>query len=136
MVDHLVPAAEFGVFVAQCIKCMRIAGDNSRDTQSVEGFDQRCRQLLEQHLVAGATHAFPGRRFGHAKDAEADPGLAQDCNNGARDSLAARVEGFGGSHVIQVVEVLYLLWIGDDRDAQVPCPVRARVGGEPPRIAL
>ena len=136
VVDHLVAAAELRIFVAQRIERVRVAGDDARDAEPVERADQRRRQLLEQHLVAGAAHAFAGRRFGCAEYGELDAGLAQDRDDGAGDLLAARVEGLGGADVKQVIEFLHLFRRGDDRHAQVPCPVRARVGGKPPRIAL
>ena len=46
------------------------------------------RELLEQHLVAGAAHALAGRGLGRAEDREPHAGGLQDRDEGARDLLA------------------------------------------------
>ena len=70
VVHDLVVPAERGVFVAQRVEGVRIAGDDPADAEFGEGRDQRGGELLEEHLVAGAANAFAGRRLARAQDRE------------------------------------------------------------------
>ena len=136
VVDHLPPAAELRVLVLQRVERVRVAGDDADDAEAVQLRHEVVRQLLEQHLVAGAAHAFAGRRLGRAQNAEPDARLLQDRGEGPRDLLAARVEGCGGADVEQVVEVLDVVRGLDAGHAEILRPVAAGVGRESPRIAL
>ena len=75
---HLVVAAELRILVRSELNACGSQVTMRVDAELVERGDQRARELLEQHLVAGAAHAFAGRAFARAEDAEAHAARAQD----------------------------------------------------------
>ena len=136
VVQDLPAAAEGRILVLQRVERVRIAGDDPRDAEPVQRGRQRRRELLEQHLVARAARAFAGRGLGRAENPEPDARLLQDLREGPGDLLSARVERLRRADVVQVVELTHLLRGADDGHAESARPVAARVGRQPPGIAL
>ena len=70
MHDLVVPA-ELGVLVLQRVEGVRVAGHDPADRRTPSSVATSvARELLEQHLVAGAAHAFAGRGLARAEDRE------------------------------------------------------------------
>ena len=136
VVDDLVLAAELGVLVGERIERMRVAGDDALHAEAVQRLDQRLRERLEEHLVAGAANALargalarrPGSRSGRPRPSGS--------SRRPSPSSARGVEGLRRAHVEEPVDVLRLLRAFEHRHALLLRPVAARVGRQPPRVGL
>ena len=131
VVDDLVLAAEVLVLVGERVEAVRARRDDLANVVLLQHLDVLLGALLEQVLVADPSRRIARALLLGAEDGEVDAGGLEDLRECCGDRLRTIVEG---CRAADPVEVFGIGLVGDERDAEVLCPVRARLMRQPVRV--
>ena len=134
-VDHLVVPAERGVLGPDAVVAVGAVGDDLLHAVAVQRLDVLLREDLEEVLVAHAARGVAVAGLLGPEDRERNPGLVQDLDDRLRHPLRSVLVGAGASDPEEDFDVL-ALGLRHRHDRQVARPVRARSGGDAPRVPV